>query len=252
MNDPYVLALFYRVDHDNSVDYSNTKRLCRKEPEFRLEVETEMVRFEFTKHYATENAARKAVEDYIRAWEVDAGLRGGANCFKLKYDRAQIEDRNPTPGVAVVHGSPLRLEVTISEAVPTLSPADYPSPPSRLKITPDVQTLYDRYMGYRRGKEPLTTMAYFCLTVIELSPTKKDFSSGVRRKIRHLSSGKGGQQARKADGRDSDLTDQDIRFLDEAIKAVILRAAQRAHGPDRALPKISMSDLPVPSSESRT
>ena len=252
MNGPHVVALIYNIKHGQSVNYRAAKSMDHEEPGFHVKIANEKVRFEFKKHHATVEAARRSIEEYICAWEVGAGLRGGPNCFKLTYDYAQIEDRNPTPGVTVLHGLPLRSEVTISKAVLTVSPPHYPSPPSGLKIIPDVQTLYDRYMGYRQGKEPLTTMAYFCLTVIERSPAKNDFSSRVRDKIRHLSSGKGGQQARKADGRDSDLTDQDSRFLDEAIKAVILRAAERAHGPDRALPQISMSDLPVPSSESRT
>ena len=68
-------------------------------------------------------------------------------------------------------------------------------------ITPDVQTMYDRYMGYRQGREPLTTMAYFCLTILERS-TKKNHSREVAaetygiklevlNKIGHLSSEKG-------------------------------------------------------------
>ena len=49
------------------------------------------------------------------------------------------------------------------------------------------------------------------------------------------------QQARKASGRDSDLTDQDSPFRDEAIEAVLLRAAERAYDPDRDFPRRSMS-----------
>ena len=262
MNDPHVVALFYRVGHDNSVDYSNTKPLLREGPEFRLKVETEMASFEFTKHYATENAARKAVEDYIHAWEFDACLENGTNYFKLIFDRAQIEDRNPTPGATVVPGSALRSEVTISEAVPTVSPAHYPSQPSGLKITPDVQTLYDRYMGYLQGKEHLPSMANFCLTILEGSTEKKNsrkvaaetygIKLEVLKKIGQLCANKGGKEARKAAGKDEELTTQDRRFLEKAIKAVIRRAAERAHDSDGDLPQISMSGLPAPSSESHT
>ena len=57
------------------------------------------MRFEFKKHYATKDAARKAIEDYIRVWEFDSGLREGPNHFKLRFKKAQIEDKRPIPGV---------------------------------------------------------------------------------------------------------------------------------------------------------
>ena len=63
-------------------------------------------------------------------------------------------------------------------------------------------------------------------------------------KIGHLSSKRGGQQARKASGKDNDLTDQDRRFLKKAIEVVIRRVAEKAHDPDSDLPEISLSDLP--------
>ena len=38
MNDPHVVALIYRVEHENSVDYRETKPLIREEPAFRVEI----------------------------------------------------------------------------------------------------------------------------------------------------------------------------------------------------------------------
>ena len=245
MNDPHIAALIYKIEHGPSVDYRKAESIDHEEAEFRVKIAKDQVRFEFKEHYATEDAARKAIEDYIRVWEFSACLKNGPSYFKLKFDHAQIEDRNPTPGVVMVAAHPARYEVKVGKATGVVSPACYPPPPSGLKITPDVQTMYDRYMGYRQGREPLTTMAYFCLTIIEDNPTTiKDVSSRARDKIRQLSSGKGGQQARKASGKDTDLTAQDRRFLEEAIKAIILQVAERARAPDRNLPKISLSDLP--------
>ena len=65
----------------------------------------------------------------------------------------------------------------------------------------------------------------------------------VLNKIGNLSSERGGQQARKAIGKDNDLTYQDRRLLEEAIKAVIRRAAEKAYAPDSDLQEISLSDL---------
>ena len=248
MNDPHVVALLYTIEHGRSVDYSKAKPLDHEETSFCVKIDNKQVRFEFKEHYATQDDARKAIEDYIRTWEFDAGLRMGPNSFKLKFDRAQIEDRNPTPGVVELSAH-IRAGVPTITATLTVVPPCYPPPPSEVMLTPDVQTMYDRYMGYLQGKEPLTSMAYFCLTVLQHPNGRSDAASRygitleVFNKIGYLSSKKGGRRARRAHGKDNDLTGQDRRFLKEAIKVVIRRAAETAHGPDRDLPEISLSDL---------
>ena len=205
MNDPHVVALIYQIEHGQAVDYREAKPIDHEEPDFCVKIAKEKVRFEFKKHHATAKAAQKAIEEYICAWEIDAGLRqGGPNYFTLKFAHAQIEDRNPTPGVK-------DISVTVRAGTPTATvrvtvDKEYPPPPSGLTITLDVRTLYDRYMGCRQGKEPLPSMAYFCLTVIERDPTQKECSSGVRKTIRHLffgerrpASKKGGRQGQGSD-----------------------------------------------------
>ena len=251
MNGPHVVALIYRIEHGPSVDFSRTERLAHKEPGFRIKVDDGQVRFEFTDHYATEESAREALEDYIREWEFDAGLQRGPNCFKLKFDRAEIMDRKPTPTPGVVN-----ISGTIRSGVPTLSARatimlrSYPPPPSGITITPDVQTMWDRYMSYRQDREPLPSMAYFCLDTLKgpeeerAAAHKYQISSNVLKEIRRLSSTRGGQQARKEIGRHQDLTDQERYFLEEATKAMIYRAAEKAHSPDSDLPKITLSNLP--------
>ena len=215
MNDPHVAVLIYKIEHGDSIDYSKAKPLDHEEAGFRVKITNGQVCFKFKDHYASVDEAREAIGDYIRSWEFDAGLREGPNRFKLKFDQSQIEDRNPTPG-AVSIGTPIRFSFTVSEPTVTLSPACYPPPPSGLKLTPDVQTLYDRYVGYLQGREPLTTLAYLCLTILE-SSTKKG-SSGflvggqrvagssilpTRRRPQSHRSPKGGQEIPKYPTRQS-------------------------------------------------
>ena len=172
MNDPHVVALLYQTEHGRWVDYGEAKPIDHEETGFRVEIANEQVCFEFKEHYETKDAAREAIEDYIRVWEFDASLREGPNHFKLKFKRAHIEDRKPTPGV-------MDTSVSITSGVPKVSvmatvSKPYPSPPSSgLKLIPDVQTMYDRYMGYLQGREPLASTAYFCLTILERSTKKK-------------------------------------------------------------------------------
>ena len=256
MNDPHVEVLLYRVIHGKSHYYSKAERLKIDEPGFQVLIRDEEVRFEFKDHYATEKEARKAVKDYIHNWEFDACLKGGNDCFKLEFMKAVRVDRQPTPGVITVDAEPVRAVVSISEAVGTVGHAKYPSPSSAVSFNdPDVQTMYQRYMGYRQGNEPLASMAYFCLTFLEaLAGQNKDQRKAAAQKyqigksvlsnIAMLSSNKGGHDARKAVGADKDFTNQERAFLEQAIERIIRRAAEKAHNPDNSHPKITLSDLP--------
>ena len=98
MNDPHVIALFYDIEHNDSVNYEKARPFVRDEPTFRIKVKDKKVRFKLKKHYATELEARQSIDKYIRVWELDAGLKRGPDFFKLKFARAKIVDRNPTPG----------------------------------------------------------------------------------------------------------------------------------------------------------
>ena len=87
MNDPTVVALVYRIEHGESVDYSEAKPLRREEPGFRVKIEDEEARFEFKGHHATEQAALQAIDGYVREWEFTAGLQRGPDCFRLQFVR---------------------------------------------------------------------------------------------------------------------------------------------------------------------
>ena len=53
-------------------------------------------------------------------------------------------------------------------------------------------------------------------------------SKKIFNKIATLASEKGGDDARKAKGADDEFTDQERRFLNRALKEIIIRAAQVA------------------------
>ena len=43
----------------------------------------------------------------------------------------------------------------------------YPPPPTAgFEVSPDVDTMWRRYLGYRDGREPLLAMAYFVFTMV--------------------------------------------------------------------------------------
>lgn len=65
----------------------------------------------------------------------------------------------------------------------------------------------------------------------------------VLRKIGHLSSNKGGSQARKAKGTDTELGAQEASFLEQAIARLIMRLAQVSADTNTGLPQINLSDF---------
>ena len=256
MNDPHVVALNYRIEHHSSVDYDGASPLDQSEEAFEIHVERNNVRFAMKRHYATKSEAVEAVEGYIRAWEHLAALQYGPNEFKLVFDGAEIEDRDPTPGVVYLSAKPIHVKVSLGQATGHASRGAYPRPPSsRMEFSPDVKLMFDRYVGYRARRGYLTDMANFCLTILEKSVQTKrkrrdaaakhyDIEYKVLDKIGRLCSQKGGTEARKAQGVDQDLNGQERQFLEEVVKAIIQRAAEVAGDPNGSRDMIVLSDFP--------
>ena len=252
MNDPHVVALEYRIEYGPDViDWSRADPLDKEEPGFRVQVGDGRVRFEFKEHYASEEVARSAVEtDYIPNWEFVAGLARGPNAFALRFDRSEIVDRNPTPGRISLVG---RGTAAFAAAVARLQvqPSAYPEPPTAgIRRSPDVDSMYQRYLWHLEGKEPLPGMAYFCLTVFEWMGEHHDnaarhfgVSKKVLKRIRTLSAYKGGTGARKEDGRKAPYAPEEERFLKSAVKTLIRRAAEVEFGPDPSRRKITLADI---------
>ena len=255
MNDPHVVALNYRIEHHSSVDYDGASPLDHSEEDFEIHVERNNVRFAMKRHYATKSEAIAAVEGYIRTWEHLATLQDGPNEFTLAFDGAEIEDLDPAPGV--LYANPKPLHIKVSEGVTVhVSKGAYPQPPStRLEFSADVKLMLDRYVGYRAGREHLTGMANFCLTIlVESVQAKKDRRKAAARhydidykvldEVGRLCSQKGGAEARKAQGVERELNGNERQFLEEAVKAIILRAAEVAGDPNGSRDRIVLSDFP--------
>ncbi len=263
MNDQHVEALIYRIEHDDSVDYSHAIPASWDEGGFRVSVGDLQVRFDFQEHHATVEEAEKAIAEYIRAWEFRAQLEHGPEGFSLRFARPVVVDRNPHPTVgntiqasAVFRGGRAIMGATVSV---TAIPDSYPNPPEGVVPSPDAESMHRRYMGYRLNREPLPSMAYFCLSVLEgtqersrrrVSPKRKaaaqrlNVDENVLAEIGHLSSASGGAEARKREGIDKPLGSLERRFLEAAIKRLILRVAERSATPEGDLEQIQLSDLP--------
>ncbi len=253
MNDPHVKALHYYIKHDNSVDYSDVKPLVHDDdPLFRIRAEKRKVVLEPKPkcHYATAEEAKEAAEGFVRRWEFEAALRTQSGAFRLVYERARIIDRDPPPAPpGSVNPDPIFWSFHMPEVQVTVTKrwATYPELPLDPAIDPDdprTKRMLFRLDLYRLGREPLGTMANFCLTVVTPARRHYQISKKVISEVGRLTANKGGAEARKVDGLDEPFTSEEIAFLEAAVTAFIRRAAKKAADPNRDLPCVTMADLP--------
>ena len=253
MNDPHVEALIYVVEYDNSSDYSMARAIGIEHSSFRLRLEDNEARFELKEHHPTSRQARQAIQPFVRQWELRAALESEAGTFALKFKRHEIIDRKPTQGVISVSALPVEVHFAVSTPTVTVS-RQYPQPPTERLMNidhPDVQTMLDRYMGYRQGREPLPSMAYLCYEVFakRLGRNAKDaaekhkISHNLVKSVSNLASNKGGYQARHQSAISHPLTQPEVQFLEKAVAAMVIRGAMVAADPNQPMHKIDVSNL---------
>ena len=222
------------------------------EDSFDVRAENGRIRFNLKEHYASEDEARLAVEaDYIPNWEFHVGLIRGPNTFRLRFDSAEIVDRNPSPGPPTLRAHASFGPMTAKADLAPPKPRAFPEPPSAgIRRSPDVDSMFRRYLGHLEGREPLSAMAYFCLTVLEQmgggrrgTAARFGISENVLDRIGNLSATKGGPSARKAIGSRAPHTPEDERFLKSAVQALIRRAAEVEFGPGPKRETITLADI---------
>ena len=115
----------------------------------------------------------------------------------------------------------------------------------------DVQAMLILYLRYRQGNEPLPSMAYFCGDVFTKRLGKDSRDAADKHKINHklikkvmeLSSNRGGDQARHQSAIGKPLTQPEVRFLEKAVAAMIIRAAMVAADPKQPMDNIDGNNL---------
>jgi hypothetical protein len=267
MNDPHVESLQYRIDAV-AVEYQTPPPVTVQRPEFRILVSSNRAVVEMIGHTATEEDARTLIEPYLRAWEIWAAAndRHSGVPMIFVFEGAEIVDRRPDPTPGSVSGA-ARLSrgvrrVPASISVTVVATA-YPSAPQGFEASPDVEVMWLRWNLYRQGREPLASMAYFCLTVIEASVRGKvgrgernaaagmyGIGRDVLDRLGELVSVAGAaserrKQAESAKGQKVDpYKQEEIRWMEAVVKALIVRIGERAFDPSQAFTPLTKSDFP--------
>lgn len=251
MPDLHVVSLRYALRPSKDISYPNPPPVEFETAEARFRLADGTLICEMKAHFPTVDEARRAVEPTVRAWEIDADLRLGRDSLRFTFDTANVVDRSPAPpGVARLFASSHGVAVVSGTATAHVTRVNYPSPPpDTFRLNPDAESILARSQGYRDGREPLPSMAYFCLTFLEAKAgSRKDAADAYRidlqvlRKMGELTTTRGdAMNARKADAA-KPLTGAEHAWLEAAVKMLIWRVGDTRHA--SALPLITMSDLP--------
>ena len=253
MRDPHVVALQYRLETDPNVTFQNPPPVEAETEAFRVRLDKGAATFELKDHFPSEEAARRVVDAYVRAWEIDAALRHDHQEMSFVFEDAKVVDRDPSPGSFGIIAGADELRVSVDETTTLhVSWKYYPPPPKGFEVSPDVETLWQRYERYRKGREPLPGMANFCLTVIQALAGGREeaaelfhISKAVLGKLGDLAANRGDERtARKVppSGVLTPLRPQEAAWIEAAIKVIIRRVGEVGVNP--SLPEITMSDLP--------
>jgi len=245
MNDPHVVSLTYSFEPTSSLEIVNAPALPIDSDAFTGRLDNGLLTLEPRDHFPDIETARTVSDRFVKAWQIAVGLDLGRAGFSFQYRRAHVIDRKADPGSLSASLSGVAAVSAVASVRATRH--EYPPPPADFRLTPEVETLWERYCQYQEGREPLLAMAYFCLTV--LVPKGEDRSDAAQRlsieervldKIGELTSERGDNAtARKMRPTTRPLTADERAWIEAAVKAIIqhLATAQQGH-------KLTMANLP--------
>lgn len=259
MRDPHVLALYYTLETGPHLAFHDPPPVGRETESFKLHLDNGQLLVAMKDHFATEDEARQEVQQYLRSWEIATDLKDGPGAMHFQFERSEVIDHNPPPpGTGELQAQSAHIAATGFVPILKVTRRSYPDPPDSFTASPDVLTMWGRYEGFLARREPLLSMAYMCLTVLEASTGKKRRSRkaaaerygvhpDVLDKLGELTSERGdASTARKVTpGRAlQPLSDVEARWVKEVIVALIRRVGEWEANRNAQRPQVTMKDFP--------
>lgn len=253
-----VESLVYRFKSAEGITYKDPPPLEIDQEQWKGRLENDILTCHMKVHYDSVADARKEVESYLRAWEIEAAITCGKGSIAFFYENANIIDLAPrVRGDVVVHPAACEAVAGAQIGKVVLTLTNYPPPPEVFRVSTDVESLWYRYKGYLDGKEPLLDMAYWLLTMIDAvygqgkrkaAAHTLNVDSNVLNKLGSLTSTKGDRrEARKfpKGGELQPLRGKERTWIEAVVRRLIHRVGEYA-GCDYSstLPKVGMQDFP--------
>ena len=234
-----VKKLIYKVVASAYADYSRASSASWNYPEFNLCLVGDVLTVEMKEGF-TEPDAVKIIGSFLRNWEIHIGLEYNPQEIIFKLERIEF---SAEPKVS-------RCFVSVAgDTILVNRRTKYPDPPADFEASERVENMFRRYEMYCHGKEPLSSMVYFCLDYLENSVGGKDkiasrynIALPVLKKLGQLSSTRGSiVEARKGikDQGYAPLSESEKVWMLMAIRKIIQRVGERVD----SKPQITMSDL---------
>lgn len=254
MNEPIVTHLYYELKLSDELAFDNPPPLEQDLSDFKFVLNAGQLDITMKSEVPTEAQARDIVEPYLKSWETDHFLKTGRKEFWFNFNNSVIVDKNPTgTGGKVIHAGLGEIILVGHEITLKLTKRNYPTPEFSLAITPDVESLLNRYEGFIKKKEPLLSMAYFCLTFFEAAggnrkkaSVKFNIEYDVLDKLGELTSTRGDMtESRKAKGSLQPLTPKETDWIIAAIRTIIRRKAEYDYNPKGDFGLIDLATLPT-------
>ena len=97
MNDPHVEQLTYLMETGGGLKFNDPPPLRDDTDAFTLTLDDGVATFQMKEHHPTEEGARQAVEEYLRAWELNVALQYDSYELRFMFHNSEIVDRDPPP-----------------------------------------------------------------------------------------------------------------------------------------------------------
>ena len=251
MVDPSVITLNYLLITAENTSFANPVMIEEEYLDFKIKLDEGNLVVEMKEHFSSEVQARKRVEPFLKAWELDNFLKVGSKVISFEFSSSKIIDRNPvkSKGPNILYAEVGEFLTAGDSITCHLIRKNYPSPPKGLSYSPDVESLSRRYEGYLERREPLISMAYFCLSLLQSTAegrwkasVKYNIELGILKRLGTLTSERGDMtEARKLDESSTlkPLNNVEIEWICQTIRLIIRRKAEYDFDPASILPIIN-------------
>lgn len=253
-DDLRLYELAYDLEYDGSaVEFNDPSPIQFETDLFDARLAGETLTCQLRTPFGSVEEARRAVDSWIRAWEIDTALKdhSGRLAFRFRSGRVVGED----PGSVTLHVAGADLLMQGGIAIAKITRKEYPPPPEAFTANEHVEALWHLFDGFLNKRIPLTMVAYSCLSYIEQmfgggngrqdAARQLNISRNILTEMARLCSDNRCHHgvARKFTGTRApvELDTQEVDWVIAALTMLIRRAGDPK--PD-SRPQLTMSDLP--------